>query len=227
VQTGDRRALARLITMIESGDPSAESAVGQLIEAVSPVRRIGFTGPPGAGKSTLVNEVVTELRSRANTVGVVAVDPTSPITGGALLGDRIRMQGHADDSDVYVRSMATRGHLGGLSIAAPPEIAVMARAGFDVVLVETVGVGQSELEVMDHVDVVVLVLAPGWGDQIQADKAGIVEIADVFVVNKGDRPGVDIVQRALIDRLGNANAPILVTTATTGEGVRALVDVIR
>jgi LAO/AO transport system kinase len=227
VQAGDRRALARLITMIESGDPSAESAVGQLIRAVSPVRRIGFTGPPGAGKSTLVNAVVTELRSRADTVGVIAVDPTSPITGGALLGDRIRMQGHAEDPDVFVRSMASRGHLGGLSIAAPPAIAVMARAGFDVVLVETVGVGQSELEVMDHVDVVVLVLAPGWGDQIQADKAGIVEISDVFVVNKGDKPGVDIVQGALLDRLGSAAAPILVTTATSGEGVSALIDVIR
>ena len=137
------------------------------------------------------------------------------------------MQGHVDDSGVYVRSMASRGHLGGLSVAAAPAVAVMARAGLDIVLVETVGVGQSELEIMDHVDVVVLVLAPGWGDQIQADKAGIVEIADVFVVNKGDRPGVDIVHRALVERLGSSGAPILVTTATTGEGVSALVDVIR
>jgi LAO/AO transport system kinase len=137
------------------------------------------------------------------------------------------MQGHADDPEVYVRSMASRGHLGGLSVAAAPSIAVMARAGFDVVLVETVGVGQSELEVMDQVDVVVLVLAPGWGDHIQADKAGIVEIADVFVVNKGDRPGVDIVHRALLDRLGNSGAPVLVTTAITGEGVAVLADVIR
>lgn len=227
VQGGDRRALARLITMIEAGDPSAEPVVAPLIECVSPVRRIGFTGPPGAGKSTLVNAVVNELRSRGDRIGVLAVDPTSPITGGALLGDRIRMQGHADDPEVYVRSMASRGHLGGLSVAAAPSIAVMARAGFDVVLVETVGVGQSELEVMDQVDVVVLVLAPGWGDHIQADKAGIVEIADVFVVNKGDRPGVDIVHRALLDRLGNSGAPVLVTTAITGEGVAVLADVIR
>jgi LAO/AO transport system kinase len=137
------------------------------------------------------------------------------------------MQGHAGDPGVYVRSMASRGHLGGLSPAAPPAIAVMARAGFDVVLVETVGVGQSELEVMDLVDVVVLVLAPGWGDQIQADKAGIVEIADVFVVNKGDRPGADLVKRALLERLEGSTAPVLVTTAATGEGVPALVDVIR
>ena len=227
MQAGDRRALARLITLIESGEPAAEATVASLIDTASPVRRIGFTGPPGAGKSTLVDAVVTELRSRGDTAGVLAVDPTSPITGGALLGDRIRMQGHVDDSGVYVRSMASRGHLGGLSVAAAPAVAVMARAGLDIVLVETVGVGQSELEIMDHVDVVVLVLAPGWGDQIQADKAGIVEIADVFVVNKGDRPGVDIVHRALVERLGSSGAPILVTTATTGEGVSALVDVIR
>jgi LAO/AO transport system kinase len=160
--------------------------------------------------------MVTELRSRGDSVAVLAVDPTSPITGGALLGDRIRMQGHAGDHGVYVRSMASRGHLGGLSMSAPAAIAVMARAGFDVVLVETVGVGQSELEVMDHVDVVVFVVAPGWGDQIQADKAGIV-----------DRPGVGIVHRALLERLGDSGDPVLITTATTGEGVPALVDVVR
>jgi LAO/AO transport system kinase len=227
VRAGDIRALARLITLIESGDEVGLGAAGVLVDSVDPVRRIGFTGPPGAGKSTLVDAVLTEMRSRGDKVGVLAVDPSSPITGGALLGDRIRMQGHAGDPGVYVRSMASRGHLGGLSPAAPPAIAVMARAGFDVVLVETVGVGQSELEVMDLVDVVVLVLAPGWGDQIQADKAGIVEIADVFVVNKGDRPGADLVKRALLERLEGSTAPVLVTTAATGEGVPALVDVIR
>jgi LAO/AO transport system kinase len=227
VQAGDRRALARLITLIESGDPAGHEVVASLIESTAPVRRIGITGPPGAGKSTLVDAMITELRARGDTVAVLAVDPTSPITGGALLGDRIRMQGHAGDSGVYVRSMASRGHLGGLSVAAAPTIAVMARAGFDLVLVETVGVGQSELEVMDHVDVVVLVLSPGWGDQIQADKAGIVEIADVFVVNKGDRPGADIVHRALLERIGGSGEPVLITTATTGEGVSLVVDVIR
>jgi LAO/AO transport system kinase len=227
VRDGDRRALARLITLIESGDPAAQEVVVALIDAAPPVRRIGITGPPGAGKSTLVDAMVTELRSRGDSVAVLAVDPTSPITGGALLGDRIRMQDQSGDPGVYVRSMATRGHLGGLSVAAAPTIALMARAGFDAVLVETVGVGQSEIEVMDHVDVVVLVLAPGWGDQIQADKAGIAEIADVFVVNKGDRPGVDSVHRALLERMGGSDAPILITTATTGEGVPALVDVVR
>jgi len=201
--------------------------VTNLIGAVSPVRRVGITGPPGAGKSTLVNAVVTDLRARGDSVAVLAVDPSSPITGGALLGDRVRMQDHVDDPDVYVRSMASRGHLGGLSEAAAPTIAILARSGFDIVLVETVGVGQSEVEVMDHVDVVVLVVGPGWGDQIQADKAGIVEITDVFVVNKADRPGVDTVHRALLDRLGDSDAPVLVTMAIRGEGVPALVDVIR
>ena len=228
VRDGDRRSLARLITAIEAADPVAETVVASLIDSThAPARRVGITGPPGAGKSTLVNAMVTDLRSRGDTVAVLAVDPSSPITGGALLGDRIRMQDHAGDPGVYVRSMASRGHLGGLSIAAAPAIAAMARAGFDIVLVETVGVGQSELEVMDHVDVVVLVLGPGWGDQIQADKAGIVEIADVFVVNKGDKPGVDTVHRALLERLGGSDAPVLITTAITGDGVSGLVEVIR
>ena len=227
VQGGDRRALARLISAIESADTAADTTVAALVEDVAPVRRIGITGPPGAGKSTLVGALVAELRARGDTVAVLAVDPSSPVTGGALLGDRIRMQDHVEDPGVYVRSMASRGHLGGLSPAAGPVIAVLARAGFDLVLVETVGVGQSEVEVMDHVDQVVLVVSPGWGDQIQADKAGIVEITDVFVVNKGDRPGVEVVQRALLERLGDSEAPVLVTAAIKGEGVAALVDVIR
>ena len=227
VQRGDRRALARLISAIESGDPASEKAVAALVEEVAPAPRIGITGPPGAGKSTLVGAVLAELRSRGDTVAVLAVDPSSPVTGGALLGDRIRMQDHVEDPGVYIRSMASRGHLGGLSPAAGPTIAVLARSGFDIVLVETVGVGQSEVEVMDHVDQVVLVVSPGWGDQIQADKAGIVEITDVFVVNKGDRPGVEVVQRALLERMGGLEAPVLVTAAINGEGVPALVDVIR
>lgn len=228
VVDGDRRALARLITGIESGDPATEPAIAALIGASGrPARRVGITGPPGAGKSTLVNAMVTELRRREETVAVLAIDPSSPITGGALLGDRIRMQGHIDDPGVFVRSMASRGHLGGLAPAASTAVTALAHSGFDVVLVETVGVGQSEVEVMDVVDVVVLVLGPGWGDQIQASKAGIVEIADVFVINKGDRPGVDTVHRALVEALGDKDAPVLVTTAATGDGVSALVDAVR
>jgi LAO/AO transport system kinase len=227
VLQGDRRALARLITAIESGDPAAEKVAGELATSDLVARRIGITGPPGAGKSTLVNAMVAELRQRGETVAVLAVDPSSPITGGALLGDRIRMQDHVDDPGVYVRSMASRGHLGGLAPAAATTIAVLARAGFDVVLVETVGVGQSEIEVMDLVDLVVLVLEPGWGDQIQASKAGIIEISDVFVINKGDRPGVDTVHRALLESLPDPQAPVLITTATTGQGVAALVDAVR
>jgi LAO/AO transport system ATPase len=213
----DRRALARLITSIEAGEPVAGP------KAESTARRIGITGPPGAGKSTLVNGLIGELRSRGQTVGVLAVDPSSPITGGALLGDRIRMQGHIDDEGVFVRSMASRGHLGGLAATASEVLDLMASSGFDVVLVETVGVGQSEVEVMDLVDKVAVVLAPGWGDQIQAEKAGIVEIADIVVINKGDLPGVEGLERSLRQALGDT-AKVQVTMATTGEGIADLVD---
>jgi LAO/AO transport system kinase len=226
VLDGDRRALSRLLTAIEAGEPSVDPVVAAVMGTDTVARRVGITGPPGAGKSTLVNAMVAELRGRGEKVAVLAVDPSSPITGGALLGDRIRMQDHIDDPGVFIRSMASRGHLGGLAPTAATVIAVLARAGFDMVLVETVGVGQSEIEVMDVVDVVVLVLGPGWGDEIQANKAGIIEISDVFVVNKADRPGVDTVHRALIESLGDTQAPVLTTTAITGEGVPALVDAV-
>ncbi len=215
--TDNRRELARLITRLEAG----ESVEIPRDHPLSPA--IGITGPPGAGKSTLAGALITDLRSRGLTVGVVAVDPSSPVTGGAILGDRIRMQGHVDDPGVFVRSMASRGHLGGLAASTGDVLQAMTRSGFDVVLVETVGVGQSEVEVMHLVETVVLVLSPGWGDQVQADKAGIVEVADVFVVNKGDQPGVDALVNALRNSVGE-DRPILVTTATTGEGVRALAD---
>lgn len=220
VRDGDRRALARAITMIESGEDLEieDGGVGPKV--------IGVTGPPGVGKSTLVNAMLKVLRDRRHTVGVLAVDPSSPLTGGALLGDRIRMQDHVSDDGVFIRSMATRGHLGGLSPATATVLSLLAIAGFDRLLVETVGVGQSEVEVMNLVDLVVLVLAPGWGDQIQADKAGIVEIADLFVINKGDRPGVEALHRALTEVAGTSGEarPILVTTATDHSGVTELVD---
>jgi LAO/AO transport system kinase len=211
--SGDRRALARLISLIEA-DPgdfdSSERGAGRIV---------GITGPPGVGKSTLVNSLVDHLRSRDESVAVVAVDPSSPITGGALLGDRIRMQGHIDDDGVFVRSMSARGHLGGLSVAARPVIHLLTRSGFDYVLVETVGVGQSEVEVMGVADLVVLVVAPGWGDQIQADKAGIAEIAGLFVINKCDRSGSADVERALMEANHQSHRPIVKTVATTGDGV--------
>jgi LAO/AO transport system kinase len=216
VRSGDRRALARAITLVEQGDDPSSLP--------DPPAVIGVTGPPGAGKSTLISALIDILRSRGESVAILAVDPSSPVTGGALLGDRIRMQGHVDDDGVYIRSMATRGHLGGLAESARDAVSLLSVAGFDRVLVETVGVGQSEVEIMGLAEVVVLVVGPSWGDQIQADKAGIVEIADVFVVNKGDRPGVGDVERALREASEARGVEVIVTTATTGEGVDRLLD---
>jgi LAO/AO transport system kinase len=217
VRSGDRRVLSRAITLVERGEATVEDEAGPAI---------GITGPPGAGKSTLISALIDRIRARGETVAVLAVDPSSPITGGAILGDRIRMQGHVDDDGVYVRSMATRGHLGGLANAARDALCLMNLAGFEQVFVETVGVGQSEVEVMHLAKPVVLVVGPSWGDQVQADKAGIVEIADIFVINKGDRPGVNDVKRALTDAADARDAPIVVTTATTGDGVDELLSLI-
>lgn len=219
---GDRRALAQAITSIEASPDEVE------IERNTSVPIVGITGPPGVGKSTLANALISSLRADSRRVGVVAVDPSSPITGGALLGDRIRMQDHIGDEGVFVRSMATRGRLGGLSAATRRAVSLMTISDFDIVLVETVGVGQSEVEIMDVADLVVLVVAPGWGDQIQADKAGIVEIADLFVINKADREDVVSVRRALHEIAGTAERerPIVETIATTGEGVEALLATI-
>jgi LAO/AO transport system kinase len=214
VSAGDRRALSRAITHVETGDGGTGLAVPEGV--------IGITGPPGAGKSTLISRLIEEVRRHGHTVGVLAVDPSSPITGGAILGDRIRMQGHIDDEGVFVRSMAARGHLGGLSAAASESLALMAESGFDRLIVETVGVGQAEVEVMDVAAVVVLVVGPDWGDQVQADKAGVVEVADLFVVNKGDRPGVVDVERALRDIAGPRR--VLVTNAISGEGVAEVLE---
>lgn len=218
VAAGDRKALSRAISHVETGESAAELAISQTI--------LGFTGPPGAGKSTLISAVIDRIREDGESVAVLAVDPSSPITGGAILGDRIRMQTHVGDDGVFIRSMATRGHLGGLALAAGDAIRLMGHAGYDRLIVETVGVGQSEVEVMNLADHVVLVVGPSWGDQVQADKAGIVEIADLFVINKGDRPGVSDVRRALIEAADARGAEIVTTTASEGKGVEELLGAI-
>ena len=220
IRDGDRRALSRAITHVEQNGAETGLPAPEVV--------IGITGPPGAGKSTLISGLIDVIRARDETVAILAVDPSSPVTGGALLGDRIRMQSHVDDVGVYVRSMATRGHLGGLAPATRSAVALLGMAGFDRLIVETVGVGQSEVEIMDLADIVVLVVGPSWGDDVQADKAGIVEIADVFVVNKGDREGVNDVKRALRETADARDIEVLVTTATTGEGVaEVLVEIDR
>jgi LAO/AO transport system kinase len=194
-RAGDPRAVARLITLVEDDDPALPQVAAALAGYTGTASVIGLTGSPGVGKSTTTNELVRLLRARGQRVGVLAVDPSSPFTGGAILGDRVRMQDHATDSGVYIRSMSSRGHLGGLAAATPQAVRVLEGAGCDVVLVETVGVGQAEVEVASLADTTVVLLAPGMGDAIQAVKAGILEIADVFVVNKADRDGADATYR--------------------------------
>lgn len=187
---GERRALARLLTLVEDGAPGRlREVVGALHPRTGGARVIGITGSPGVGKSTLTNALATELRARDRSVAILAVDPSSPFSGGALLGDRVRMQGHHADPKVFIRSMASRGHLGGLSFATPQAVLVLDAAGFDDVIVETVGVGQSEVEIAATADTTVVALAPGMGDSVQAAKAGILEVADLFVINKADAPG--------------------------------------
>jgi GTPase len=192
---GDPRAVARLVTLVEDGDPLLREISAALAPYAGRAQVIGLTGSPGVGKSTTTNELVRAYRGAGLRVGVLAVDPSSPFTGGAILGDRVRMQDHATDSGVYIRSMSSRGHLGGLAAATPQAVRVLEGAGCDVVVVETVGVGQAEVEVASLADTTLVLLAPGMGDAIQAVKAGILEIADVFVVNKADRDGADATVR--------------------------------
>jgi LAO/AO transport system kinase len=230
---GDRSAKARLLSLIErGGEPARE--VGRLAAPqAGQAYTIGLTGAPGAGKSTLTSALITHLRSLGDEVAVLAVDPSSPFTGGAILGDRVRMQDHATDPGVFIRSMATRGHLGGLSLATPEAIRLLDALGHRWIVVETVGVGQVEVEVAGKADTTVVVVNPGWGDSVQAAKAGLMEVADVFAINKADRPGVEDTRRDLQQMLelsaetaGPASAgwavPIVGTVGTSGDGVRDL-----
>ena len=233
VLAGEVRAVARAITIVENEDPGAADLVGRLFSRTGRSYLVGVTGPPGAGKSTLVDRMTAELRAGGKTVGVVAVDPTSPFSGGAILGDRVRMQAHAGDAGVFIRSMATRGHLGGLARATSDVALILDASGKDVIIIETVGVGQDEVDIVRTADVAIVVLVPGTGDEVQALKAGIMEIADIFVVNKADREGADRLVASIEAMLalgdgepGARRPPIVRTQATTGQGVPELLAAI-
>ena len=228
---GDRLAIAKAITLIENGSAESAGLSADVFRYTGNAYSIGITGAPGAGKSTLTDRLIELIRKRGGTVGVIAVDPSSPFTGGAILGDRVRMQKHATDPEVFIRSMATRGHLGGLALAAPQAMRVLDASGKNYVIVETVGVGQVEVEVVEAVDTTVVVLTPGWGDSVQASKAGLLEIADIFVVNKADRPGADRTVRELKQMLELAppsewKRPVIQTVASEGKGIQALFDAV-
>ena len=229
VRCGQPRAVGRLISLVENDSPSLREVMRALAADTGRAHVVGITGPPGVGKSTTTTALVAALRAAGQRVGVLAVDPSSPFSGGALLGDRVRMQEHALDAEVFIRSMATRGHLGGLAVAAPQALRVFDAAGCDTVIVETVGVGQSEIEVAAAADTVLVLLAPGMGDGIQAAKAGILEIGDIYVVNKSDRDGAQALVRDLRSMIaldaradGDWKPPIVRTVASSGEGIEEL-----
>ena len=230
-RSGDHRAVARLISLVENASPRLREVTQALMPHAGTAAIVGITGSPGVGKSTSTSAMVTAYREAGKRVGVLAIDPSSPFSGGALLGDRIRMQEHATDPEVYIRSMASRGHLGGLAWATPQAVRVLDAAGCDVVLVETVGVGQAEVDIASLADSTVVLLAPGMGDGIQAAKAGILEIADLLVVNKADRDGANATVRDLRAMLalgqrqpGAWRPPVLTTIASRGEGVAEVVS---
>jgi len=225
---GDRRALARLLTFIQNGESGIPEFLDKIYPETGAARRIGITGPPGAGKSTLVNKLVGKFREKEKSVGVIAFDPTSPFTGGALLGDRVRMEAISKDPEVFIRSMATRGHLGGLAVGVDEACDLMDAFGKERIMIETVGVGQSELEIAQSADTTIVVLVPQSGDAIQALKAGLMEIADIYVLNKCDRDGADIAYRELLSVINLKHydegwkPPIVKTIAENGDGIDIL-----
>src|SRR6516225_4534489 len=228
---GDRRSIAKVISLVERGGDGARAVIELVHPRTGNAWSIGITGAPGAGKSTLTDQLVLRMRATGGEVGVLAVDPTSPFSGGAILGDRVRMQSHTSDPGVFIRSMATRGHLGGLALATPQAVRVLDAVGKAWIVIETVGVGQVEVEIAGHADTTIVVVNPGWGDAVQTAKAGLLEVADVFVVNKADRPGADEAVHdlaAMLEMVGERTwrPPIVRTIATTGEGVDELFNAI-
>jgi len=228
---GDRGAIAKLISLVETGGDAAFAAVADLYGHTGDAYTVGMTGAPGSGKSTLTDKLIARIRGEGVEVGVLAIDPTSPFTGGAILGDRVRMQDHATDEGVFIRSMATRGHLGGLALATPQAVRVLDAACKPWVIIETVGVGQVEVEIAGAADTTIVVVNPGWGDGVQANKAGLLEIADILVVNKADRPGTADAVRDLelmLELAGERDwrPPIVETVATDGRGIDELWDAV-